>query len=140
MISASQRSTRSQAAPQRDEQENITSKRRRVGEPEDIMDEQPDERNWFDIQLDNLEDEPTQFTNEVTTINDNDITPEPGLENLDPESPEYRKLITLKYNRQRAAPVRSSPAIMTDAPTIEDPNDEVWHETSERSDDEQPPQ
>jgi hypothetical protein len=138
MISASQRSRRSQAAPQRDEQENITSKRRRVGEPEDTMDEQPDERNWFDIQLDNLEDELTQFTNEVTTIND---TPEPGLENLDPESPEYRKLITLTYNRQRAAPVRSSPpAIMTDAPTIEDPNDEVWHEASERSDDEQPPQ
>ena len=31
-------------------------------------------------------------------------------------------------------------AIMTDAPTIDDPNDEVWHEASERSDDEQPPQ
>lgn len=27
--------------------------------------------------------------------------------------------------------------IMTDAPTIEHPNDEVWHEASERSDDEQ---
>lgn len=116
------------------------------------MDEQPDGNNWFDIQLaqnalpqdvpqqDNFEDELTQFTNDVTTINDIDTTPEPGSENLDPESPECQKLITLKYNRQRAVPVRSSPVIMTDAPTIEDPNDEVWHEASERSDDEQPHQ
>ena len=143
----SQRSTRSQAAPQRceqgqrGEQGNIVSKKRRMGEPEDTMDEQPDHRNWFDVQFENLEDEFTQFTNDVTTINDIDTTPEPVLEDLDPESPEYRKLITLKYSQPRTAPVRSSPpAIMTDAPTIDDPNDEVWHEASERSDDEQPPQ
>jgi hypothetical protein len=117
------------------------SKKRRVGEPEDIMDEQPDHRNWFDVQLDDLEDEFTQFTNDVTTINDIDTTPEPVLEDLDPESPEYRKLITLKYNQPRTGLVRSSPpVIMTDATTIEDPHDEVWHEASERSDDEQPPQ
>jgi hypothetical protein len=151
MISTSQRSTRSQAAAsQRIERDNTVSKKRRMGEPEDTMDEQPDDSNWFDIQLaqnalsqnvpqhDNFEDELTQFTNDVTTINDIDTTPEPGLENLDPASPEYQKLITLKYNRQRAVLVRSSPpAIVTDAPTIEDPNDEVWHEASERSDDEQ---
>jgi hypothetical protein len=147
---ASQRSTRSQAASQRAEQDNMVSKKRRVGEPEDTMDEQPDDSNWFDIQLaqsalpqdilqrDNLEDELTQFTYDVTTINDIEITPEPGLEDLDPESPEYQKLITLKYNRQRARPAGSSPPIiMTDVPTVEDPNDEVWHETSERTDDEQ---
>jgi hypothetical protein len=146
----SQRSTRSQAAFQRIEQDNMASKKRRVGEPEDTMDEQPDDSNWFDIQLaqstlpqnvlqqDSLEDELTQFTNEVTTINDIDITSEPGLEDLDPKSPEYQKLITLRYNRQQVMPARSSPpVIMTDAPTVEDPNDEVWHETSERSDDEQ---
>ena len=120
-----------------------------MGEPEDIMDEQPDNSNWFDIQLsqtdplqgnlqqDNLEDEFTQFTNDVTTINDTNTTPEPNLEDLDPDSPEYRKLVTLKYNRIQAGPVRSSPpAIATDAPTIEDPTDDVWHEASERSDDE----
>ena len=151
VVRARQRSTKSQAASsQRVEQDNMVSKKRRVGEPEDTMDEQPDDSNWFDIQLtqsalphdvlqqDNFEDELTQFTNDVTTINDIDTTPEPNPEELDPESPEYRKLITLKYNQQRAMLVRSSPpAIMTDAPTIEDPNDEVWHETSERSDDEQ---
>lgn len=101
------------------------------------MDEQPDHRNWFDVQLEDLEDKFTQFTNDVTTINDIDTTPELDLADLDPESLEYRKLITLKYNRLRAGPVRSSPpATITDAPTIEDPNDEVWHEASERSDDE----
>jgi hypothetical protein len=66
------------------------------------MDEKPDDGNWFDMELtqnavpqdipqhDNFEDELTQFTNEVTTINDIGITPELGLEDLDPESPEYR--------------------------------------------------
>ncbi|KAJ5303939.1 uncharacterized protein N7443_003599 [Penicillium atrosanguineum] len=116
-----------------------------MGEPEDVMDEQPDHGNWCDIQLsqadllqgnfrqDTLEEELTQFTNDVTTINDTNNTPEPRLEDLDPESPEYQKLITLKYNRMQAVPVRSSPpAITTDAPTIEDPTDDVWHEASER--------
>ncbi|RHZ46117.1 uncharacterized protein CDV56_102219 [Aspergillus thermomutatus] len=150
-----------QAPPVYDvEHDNIVSKNCLMGEPEDTMDEQPDNSNWFDIHLpqdalpqdtlpqdvlprdnlqqDDLEDEFTRFTNDVTTINDNDITPEPGLGDLDPESPEYRKLITLKYNRPQTVLVRSSPpAITADAPTIEDPNDEIWHETSERSDDEQ---
>lgn len=114
------------------------------------MDEQPDDRNWFDIQLAqsalpqdvlqqvNFEDELTQFTNEVTTINDINSTPQPDAEDLDPESPECRKLITLRYHRPQEMPVRSSsPVVPTDAPTVEDPNNEVWHETSERSDDEQ---
>lgn len=114
------------------------------------MDKQPDDSNWFDIQLvqsallqdipqrDNFEDELTQFTNEVITINDIDITPEPSLEDLDLTSPEYQKLITLRYNRQRAMPTRSSPLmIMTDAPIVEDLNDEIQYKTSERSDDEQ---
>ena len=148
-ISTNQRSTRSQAASQGPTQEHTISKKRRVGEPEDTMDEQPDSSNWFDIQLsqtdhpqdnlqqDSLEDEFTQFTNDVTTINDTNTTPEPNLEDLDPDSPEYRKLVTLKYNRVQAAPVRSSPPVITtDAPTIEDPTDDVWHEASERSDDE----
>lgn len=121
-----------------------------MGEPEDTMDEQPDDNDWLNIQLtpadlpqpdtqpDSFENQLTQFTNEFTTINDANNTPEPNLEELDPESPEYRKLITLKYNRQQAGPVRSSPPVFTtDAPTIEDPNDEIWHEVSERSDDEQ---
>ncbi|KAG2001547.1 hypothetical protein GB937_010090 [Aspergillus fischeri] len=126
-----------------------------MGELEDTMDKQPDNSNWFDIHLpqdalpqdvlpqdnlqqDDLEDEFTQFTNDVITINDNDITPEPGLGDLDPESPEYQKLITLKYNQPQTVLVRSSPpAITTDAPVIEDPNDKIWHETSERSDDKQ---
>jgi hypothetical protein len=68
-------------------------KMRRVGEPEGTMDdEQPDNSNWFDIQLsqsalllgiaqqDNFENELTQFTNDVTTINEIEIIPEPGLE------------------------------------------------------------
>ena len=149
-ISTTQRSTRSQAASQRATQEYTISKKRRVGEPEDTMDEQPDNSNWFDIQLsqndsppDNnnqqasFEEELTQFTNDVTTINDTNTTPEPRLEDLDPESPEYQKLVTLKYSRMQAVPVRSSPpAITTDAPTVEDPTDDIWHETSERSDDE----
>jgi hypothetical protein len=168
MVSAIRRPTRIQTTSQRAEEDIMVFKKRRMGEPEDTMDEQPDDRNWFDIHLppdalpqdvlaqedphqddphqddrhqDELVDEFIRFTNDVTTINDTDITPEPGLEDLDPESPEYRKLITLKYNRARAVLVRSSPpVIMTDAPTIEDTNDEVWHEASERSDDEQPPQ
>ena len=45
--SASQRSTRSQAATQRAESEHVMSKKRRVGEPEDIMDEQPDDSDWL---------------------------------------------------------------------------------------------
>ncbi|RHZ48628.1 hypothetical protein CDV55_101817 [Aspergillus turcosus] len=116
----------------------MVSKKRRVGEPEDTMDEQPDDSNWFDIQLtqstlphdvlqqDNFKDKLTQFTNDVTTINNINTTPEPNLEELDPESPEYQKLITLKYNQQQAMLVRSSPpTIITDAPIIKDPNDEV---------------
>lgn len=149
IISTIQRSTRSQAASQTAAQEHTISKKRRMGEPEDIMDEQPDHGNWYDLQLshadplqgnlrrDTLEEELTQFTNDVTTINDTNNTPEPRLEDLDPESPEYQKLTTLKYHRMQAGPVRSSPpAITTDAPTIEDPTDDVWHEASERSDDE----
>lgn len=50
-VPASQRPTRSQATTQRSEQDSTGSKRRRVGEPEDTMDEQPDHRNWFDIQF-----------------------------------------------------------------------------------------
>jgi hypothetical protein len=58
-----------------------------MGELGDTMDEQPDDSNWRNIQLtrkvlpipqhDNFKDELTQFTNEVTTGNDIDITPEP---------------------------------------------------------------
>ncbi|KAJ5330279.1 zinc knuckle domain protein [Penicillium atrosanguineum] len=145
IISTIQRSTRSHAASQTAAQEHTISKKRRMGEPEDVIDEQPDHGNWCDIQLsqadllqgnlrqDTLEEELTQFTNDVTTINDTNNTPEPRLEDLDPESPEYQKLITLKYNRMQAVPVRSSPpAITTDAPTIEDLTDDVWHEASER--------
>jgi hypothetical protein len=64
------------------------SKKRRVGEPEDIMDEQPDDSDW-----------------------------------LQPPVP---------------IPCRSSPPVLsTDASTIEDPDDDIWYEVSERSDDEQ---
>lgn len=115
------------------------------------MDEQPDDSNWFDIHLpqtdppqdstqqgDTFEQELTQFTNDVTTINDTN-TLEPSLEGLDPSSREYRRLVTLRYSQPHTAPVGSSPPVFTtDAPTVEDPNDEIWHETSERSDDEQP--
>ncbi|KAJ5215537.1 uncharacterized protein N7498_001944 [Penicillium cinerascens] len=85
--SASQRSTRSQAATQRTESEHTMSKKRRMGEPEDIMDEQPDDSDW-----------------------------------LRPPVP---------------VPCKSSAAVLTDAPTIEDPDDEIWYEVSERSDDDQ---
>lgn len=114
------------------------------------MDEQPDDNDWFNIQLtpadfpqantqqDSHEDRLSQFISEVTTVNDAGSTPEPNGEGLDPESPEYRRLVILKYKQQQAIPIGSSPpAITTDAPTIEDPHDEVWHEASERSDDEQ---
>ncbi|KAJ9480793.1 hypothetical protein VN97_g12735 [Penicillium thymicola] len=68
---ACQGSTRLQAA----------SKRRRTGEPDDTMDEQPDDNEWLsiqptltnvpqpDTQLDSLERQLTQFINEVTTAN-----------------------------------------------------------------------
>ncbi|KAI1829211.1 hypothetical protein DTO027I6_9892 [Penicillium roqueforti] len=147
---ACQRSTRLQVASQKATQEQTNSKRRRTGEPGDAMDEQPDDNDWYNIQLtpadfprastqqDSLEDRLTQFIDEVTTVNDSGNTSEPDGEGLDPESPEYRKLVTLKYRQQQAILVGSSPpAFTTDTPTIEDLNDEVWHEASERSDDEQ---
>ncbi|KAF4772035.1 hypothetical protein HAV15_011129 [Penicillium sp. str.  len=126
---ACQGSTRLQAA----------SRRRRTGEPDDTMDEQPDGNGWLsiqptpanlpqlDTQQDSLEDQFTQFINEVTTVNEAGNTPEPDdEEELDPESPEYRKLVILKYKQRQAIPIGSSPPIFTtDAPTIEDPNDEV---------------
>ncbi|KAJ5110283.1 zinc knuckle domain protein [Penicillium argentinense] len=142
-------STRSQAASQKAIQEHTTSKKRRVGAPEDTMDEQPDDSNWLDIHLpqpgppqdstqqdERFEQELTQFTNDVTTINDTN-THEPSLQDLDPTSPGYRKLITLRYSQTNTVPVGSSPPVVTtDAPTVEDPNDDIWHEASERSDDE----
>ena len=138
---ACQGSTRLQAA----------SKRRRTGEPDDTMDEQPDDNEWLSIQptpadlpqpdtpQDSREHRLTQFINEFTSVNMAGNTSEPDDEDeLDPESPEYRKLVVLKYKQRQAIPIGSSPPIFTtDAPTIEDPNDEVWHEASERSDDEQ---
>ena len=51
IISTNQRSTRSQVASQTAAQEHTISKKRRMGEPENIMDEQPDNADWFDIQL-----------------------------------------------------------------------------------------
>ncbi|KUL81385.1 hypothetical protein ZTR_09864 [Talaromyces verruculosus] len=75
IISESQWSTRSQPVSRRVEEDNTVSKRRPVGEPEDTMDEQPDGNNWFD---DKFEDELTQFTNDITTIDDIDTTPEPA--------------------------------------------------------------
>ena len=104
------------------------------------MDEQPDDSNWFDIQLsqndyapnnnrqDNFEEE---LINSLT-MSRRSTTPilhqSRGLEDLDPE---YQKLITLKYSRTQAVRVRSfPPAITTDAPTVEDPTDKIWHETS----------
>ncbi|KAJ5110837.1 hypothetical protein N7532_001372 [Penicillium argentinense] len=142
-------STRSQAASQKAIQEHTTSKKRRVGAPEDTMDEQPDDSNWLDIHLpqpgppqdstqqdERFEQELIQFTNDVTTINDTN-TREPSLQDLDPASPGYRKLITLRYSQTNTVPVGSSPPVVTtDAPTVEDPNDDIWHEASERSDDE----
>ncbi|ODM14296.1 hypothetical protein SI65_10293 [Aspergillus cristatus] len=93
------------------------------------MDEQPDDDSWFNIQLttadipqpntqqDILEDQLTQFINDITTVNDTGNTSEPDSEKT---------------------PIRSSPPVLTtDAPTVEDPNNEIWHEASERSDDEQ---
>ncbi|KAJ5215579.1 uncharacterized protein N7498_001986 [Penicillium cinerascens] len=94
------------------------------------MDEEPESSNYFEEEL-------TQFANDVTIINDTNTTPEPRLEDLDPKSPEYQKLVTMKYARIQAVPVRSSPpAITTDAPTVEDPTDDIWYEISERSDEE----
>ena len=62
------------------------SKKRRVGEPEDIMDEQPDDSVWL--------------------------------------------------RPSRPLPGESSPVILTDAPTMENPDDDIWYDVSERSDDE----
>ncbi|KAJ5455490.1 zinc knuckle domain protein [Penicillium daleae] len=149
-LAVNRMSTRSQAASQKATQEHNMSKKRRVGEPEDTMDEQPDGSNWFDIHLpqtdpaqastqqdDRFEQALTQFTNDVTTINDTN-TLEPSLQGLDPNSPEYRKLITLRHNQTHLVSVGSSPPVFTtDAPTIEDPNDDIWHETSELIDDQQ---
>jgi hypothetical protein len=147
---ACQRSTRFQMASKKATQDEANSKRRRTGELEDAMDEQPDDDDWFNIQLnpadfpqtntqqDSQEHRLSQFLNEVTTLNDAGSTPGPGGEELDPESPEYRKLVVLKYRQRQVVAIESSPPVFgTDAPTIEDTSDEVWHETSERSDDEQ---
>ncbi|KAF3007146.1 hypothetical protein E8E15_000804 [Penicillium rubens] len=147
---ACQRATRLQVASQKAIQDQTNSKRRRTAEPEKTMDEQPDDNDWFNIQLtpadfpqantqqDSHEDRLFHFISEVTNVNHAGSTPGPEGEGLDPESPEYRKKIILKYKQQQAILIRSSPsALMTDAPTIEDPHDEVWHEASERSDDEQ---
>lgn len=114
------------------------------------MDEQPDDDGWFNIQLtsadipppnnqqDNLENQLIQFINDVTTVNDAGNTSEPDGGNEGPESPERQKLVILKYRPQQETPIGSSPPVLTtDAPTVEDPNDEIWHEASERSDDEQ---
>ncbi|OQD66304.1 hypothetical protein PENANT_c348G00447, partial [Penicillium antarcticum] len=72
-----------------------------------------------------LEHRLTQFINEVTTVNEAGNTSGPDDEGeLDPESPEYRKLVILKYTQRQAIPIGSSPPLFpTDAPTIEDPND-----------------
>ncbi|KAF2997760.1 hypothetical protein E8E15_000460 [Penicillium rubens] len=147
---ACQRATRLQMASQKAIPDQTNSKRRRTAEPGETMDEQPDDNDWFNIQLtpadfpqantqqDSHEDRLSQFISEVTTVNDTGSTPEPNGEGLDPESPEYRRLVILKYKQQQAIPIGSSPpAFTTDAPTIEDPQDEIWHEASERSDDEQ---
>ncbi|OQD64945.1 hypothetical protein PENANT_c410G08752, partial [Penicillium antarcticum] len=125
---ACQGSTRLQAA----------SKRRRTGEPDDTMDEQPDDNEWLSIQPTpadlpqpdtqqvSLEHQLTQFINEFTTVNEAGNTSEPDdEEELDPESPEYHKLVILKYKQRQAITIGSSPPVFTtDAPTIEDPNDE----------------
>ncbi|KAJ5111869.1 hypothetical protein NUU61_001499 [Penicillium alfredii] len=112
------------------------------------MDEQPDDDGWFNIQLnpadisqpnseqDSLENQLSQFINDVTTMNDVGNTSEPESEKGESESPDRRGVVVLKYKSQRAVRIRSSPpTLTTDAPTVEDPNDEIWHETSERSDD-----
>ena len=147
---ACQRATRLQVASQKAIQDQTNSKRRRTAEPGETMDEQPDDNDWFNIQLtpadfpqantqqDSHEDRLSQFISDVTNVNDAGSTPGPEGEGLDPESPEYRKMVVLKYKQQQAIPIRSSPpAFTTNALTIEDPIDEIWHEASERSDDEQ---
>jgi hypothetical protein len=77
----------------------------------DVMDEQPDNSDWFDTQLpqtdtslamtqrDTFEEALTRFTNDVTTTNDTNTTPEPSLEDLDRERLEYKKFIILIYIR-----------------------------------------
>jgi hypothetical protein len=137
---ACQRSTRLQVASQKAIQEQTNAKRRRTAEPGETMDEQPDDDDWFNIQLtsndfpqaknqqDSHEDRLFQIISEVTTVNDAGSTSGPDGESLDPDSPEYRKVVILKYKQQQAIPIGSSPpAFMTDAPTIEDPHDEIWH-------------
>lgn len=147
---ACQRSTRLQVASQKVIQEQTNAKRHRTAEPGETMDEQPDDNDWFNIQLtsadfpqantqqDSHEDQLSQFISEVTTVSDTGSTPGPDGKDLDPESPEYRKMVILKYKQQQAIPFGSSlPAFTIDTPTIEDPHDEIWHEASERSDDKQ---
>lgn len=87
---ACQRSTRFQLASQEATQEEVNSKRRRTGEPADTMDEQPDDDDWFNIQLNptdfsqtntqqgSQEHRLSQFITEVTTVNDPGSTPDPG--------------------------------------------------------------
>ncbi|OOQ84193.1 hypothetical protein PEBR_33608 [Penicillium brasilianum] len=93
------RDQRGNWASQRATQEDANSKWRRTGEPEDAMDEQPDDNDWFNIQLnpvdfpqtntqqDSHENRLSQFIGEVTTLNDAHSTPEPSGAELDPESP-----------------------------------------------------
>ncbi|OKP10346.1 hypothetical protein PENSUB_4193 [Penicillium subrubescens] len=121
--------------------DSTAGKKRRIGEPEDTIDEQPDDNNWLDASFapdvgtqnslprNIFDEELTRFTNEVTTINDVDVdsTPAPSLEDLDPASPEYRKLITLRYNQQRAVVARSSPPMVTtEAETLQYNVHKAW--------------
>ncbi|KAI1829098.1 hypothetical protein CBS147337_10090 [Penicillium roqueforti] len=139
---------RLQVASQKAIQDQTNSKRRRTAEPGETMDEQPDDNKWFNIQLTpadfpqantqqgSHEDQLSQFISQVTTVDDAGNSPGFDGEGLDPESSEYRKMVILKYKHQQVIPIGSSPpAFTTDAPTIEDPNHEIWHEASERSDD-----
>lgn len=85
---ASQQSTTYQLASQKTIREDANSKRRRTGEP-NAMDEQPDDNDWFNIQLnsvdspesntqqDSHENRLSQFTGEVTTLDEVNSTPEP---------------------------------------------------------------
>lgn len=119
-------STRSQVASQKATQSENSSKRRRTGEPEDAMDEQPDDDDWISVPM-NPDGLPRPNSEQDS-----------GDEGQEPESSERQKMLILKYKLQRTMQGRSSSsAPTTDASTAEDPDDEVWHEASERSDDEQ---
>ncbi|KAJ5558900.1 hypothetical protein N7461_002872 [Penicillium sp. DV-2018c] len=104
---ASQRTTRLQCG----------SKRRRLGESDDTMDEQPDGDAWLDTRLSQTDHH----------------QPETQGDNTKTSTKTTNRIFTF----ESSPPAPTAEAATTELDDLQDdPNDEMWHEASERSEDE----